>query len=287
VLEEYFQRAFATGEAGPLDVIGYGEISSVVRWDGETGPAACKRLPNFPTREDREAHIALMSEYIAMLATRGVHALPTEYGELDTGNGAFVVYAVQHAVAPECLAVPSLLRSSPEEGRNLLERVIEATAAVFESPLLGVDAQLSNWVVVDGELHYLDITTPFFRDPSTGLSRLDTRLFVASLPWLLRWPVQRFMAGSIVAEYFDLRITLLNFLANLEKERADDWIPAAVEISNGYLDDPITADEVHRYYAKDARMWAALQRLRRADRLWRLKVRRRPYPVLLPGRIER
>jgi hypothetical protein len=30
-----------------------------------------------------------------------------------------------------------------------------------------------------------------------------------------------------------------------------------------------------------------LQRLRRADRWWQRTVRRRPYPFLLPGRIDR
>ncbi len=34
-------------------------------------------------------------------------------------------------------------------------------------------------------------------------------------------------------------------------------------------------------------MWALLLALRRLDRFWQLKVRRRAYPFLLPGRIER
>ena len=50
---------------------------------------------------------------------------------------------------------------------------------------------------------------------------------------------------------------------------------------------PITLSEVRRYYRGDARTWAQLLRLRRADRFWQRKVRRRAYPFLLPGRIER
>lgn len=49
----------------------------------------------------------------------------------------------------------------------------------------------------------------------------------------------------------------------------------------------MTAGDVRRYYARDARMWALLLGLRRLDRWWQLNVRRRPYPFLLPGRIER
>ena len=37
----------------------------------------------------------------------------------------------------------------------------------------------------------------------------------------------------------------------------------------------------------DARMWALLQRLRRADRWWQRRVRRRQYPFLLPGEVQR
>jgi DNA-binding GntR family transcriptional regulator len=99
--------------------------------------------------------------------------------------------------------------------------------------------------------------------------------------------VQRFLADAIVAEYFDVRTTLLNAIANLRKERLTKWIPTAIEVANGHLDDPIERTDVDRYYAKDQRLWAVLQWLRRVDRWWQLQVRRRPYPVLLPGRIDR
>jgi hypothetical protein len=34
-------------------------------------------------------------------------------------------------------------------------------------------------------------------------------------------------------------------------------------------------------------MWALLQRARRVDRAWQRHVRRRPYPFLLPGPVDR
>ena len=67
-LERRFKEAFVRGDDGPLDVIGYGEISSVVRWETESGPMAAKRLPNFSDREQRRRHVDLMKEYIASLA---------------------------------------------------------------------------------------------------------------------------------------------------------------------------------------------------------------------------
>jgi hypothetical protein len=49
----------------------------------------------------------------------------------------------------------------------------------------------------------------------------------------------------------------------------------------------LEADEVARDYASDARQWELLLRLRRADRWWQQRVRRREYPFLLPGPITR
>jgi len=286
-LEQMFQQAFATGREGELDVIGYGEISSVVRWETDEGPIAAKRLPNYATAEQRRAHLDLMREYIEVLGNLGVEVLPTRFEELDAGDGSYVAYAIQAFIEPQYL-VSAMLSSAPAaDAERLLGSIIRKAAAVASHPMYGLDTQLSNWVNTPDGLRYLDITTPFMRDEATGLARLDTSIFVASLPWLLRWPVQRFLAEDIVAQYFDLRTTLIDTIANLTKEKAADWIPKAVDLASQEVDDPITIEEVGRYYRKDRRLWAVLQRLRRLDRWWQLRVRRQPYPVLLPGPIER
>ena len=46
-LEAAVERALA-GEPGTVTVLGYGEISSVLRLDAAAGSFACKRLPPFP-----------------------------------------------------------------------------------------------------------------------------------------------------------------------------------------------------------------------------------------------
>jgi hypothetical protein len=286
-LEERFQASFRAGRPVGLEVIGYGEISSVVRWDGLSGPVAAKRLPNYQTDAARGAHRDLMVEYIGALGERGVKVLPTDFLEIGVTGESSVLYTVQSLIPVDRLAVDVLRGASPGEGEALLRRIISLSARVAGDPWLGLDVQLSNWVLVDGQLWYLDISTPFMRDLATGLSRLETSVFVASLPWLLRWPVQRFMADDIVAEYFDLRTTVINAIANLRKERLDEWMERAIGLANEVVDEAITLEEVNRYYKKDQRLWAVLQWLRRADRWWQLRVRRRPYPVLLPGRIDR
>ena len=57
--------------------------------------------------------------------------------------------------------------------------------------------------------------------------------------------------------------------------------------ANAHVSPAITAPEVKRYYADDARTWALLQRLRRVDRAWQRHIRRRSYAFLLPGAVER
>ena len=46
-LEQAVQFAFRTGYTGQLEVLGYGEISSTLRWRS----CACKRLPTFDSVE--------------------------------------------------------------------------------------------------------------------------------------------------------------------------------------------------------------------------------------------
>jgi len=84
---------------------------------------------------------------------------------------------------------------------------------------------------------------------------------------------------------------ILDLAGNLLKEGLERQLVWALEVSNGLATDeergPITPEEARAYYQDDARTWALLQRLRRVDRAWQRKVRRRSYPFLLPGAIER
>ncbi|NIR39570.1 MAG: hypothetical protein GWN79_19250, partial [Actinobacteria bacterium] len=161
----------------------------------------------------------------------------------------------------------------------------ETTAAAI-GPRLGLDAQISNWAEIDGRVVQLDVTTPLLRDDS-GTERVDLGLFLASLPAALRPVVRAFLLDDILAPYYDRRGAILDLAANLVKERLDDLVPTAVAIGNEHVDDPLTVEEVRSHYRRDARLWALLQRLRRVDRVWQRRVRRRPYPFLLPPTIER
>jgi hypothetical protein len=120
-----------------------------------------------------------------------------------------------------------------------------------------------------------------------GRSLLDVGLLVRPAPWLLRAPLRRFVAPRILDGYRRLRGVYFDLCGNLIKQRLVPWLPAFLDRVNRHLDEPMTPDEVHRYYRSDARLWSALLRIRRVDRAWQRHVRRRPYPFLLPREIER
>lgn len=285
VLEERFQKAFATGHAEGLDVIGYGEITSVVAWAGSDGMVAAKRLPTFRAGEGVEAYLALLEDYLTGLRAADVSVVPTSFQTLRLDGRDVAVYLVQPLLSPENVGHAYLRGATEQQAVRLFDRVFERTEAAIGARI-GIDAQISNWAVDGDDLVYFDVTTPLLKDDH-GVDRIDVDIFLASLPWALRGIVKRFLVVGIIEDYFDVRTTILNLVAQFHKERLISLIPLALERANRRLSDPIGADEVKRYYGSDARMWELLQRLRRIDRWWHHKVRRRPYPFLLPGKIDR
>ncbi len=96
-----------------------------------------------------------------------------------------------------------------------------------------------------------------------------------------------FLLSEILSHYYGARAALLDLIGNLKKERLAGTIPVFREAANRVVDPPITDKEIDRYYRNDAVMWEVLQRLRRTDRWWQRSVRRRSYPFLLPGKVDR
>ena len=285
-LEEAVERALSTGDGDHLHVLGYGEITTVLAWPQADGPWACKRLPVFDGEDRIGEYRSRLGEYISALRERGINVHDSRLEVVPT-TGGMAVYIVQPTIDPDLLG-PEVLRCSSEaDGRALLRDVIEHVAHVVR-PTLGLDAQLSNWACVDSELLYFDVSTPMLRDEQ-GRDLLDTELFIAVLPPFLRPVVRHLLLGSLLDQFFDVRSTALDLVANLYKEELATWVPVAIEMANDRLapEPLLTVDEARRYRRKDARLWEMLQRTRRLDRAWQQRIRRRRYPFLLPGRINR
>ncbi len=284
-LEGLVTEALAEGSESRLKVLGYGEISLVLAWPPESPRFACKRLPEFGDRARFERYRRTLDDYLAALHAAGVHAVDSVLRPVERGEGIVVGYVVQPVLPPPALATNVLAASDPDRGHPLVSAVV-STAAATVDPTLGLDAQLSNWHWEDGRLTYLDVTTPMLWSPE-GRALLDVDLLVRSVPWLLRGPIKRFLAPRILDGYRVLRSVYLDLCGNLIKQGLETWLPAFLEQVNGQLDEPMSAAEVRRYYRSDARLWALLLRIRKLDRAWQRRIRRRPYPFLLPREIER
>lgn len=284
-LEAQVQAALRTTDDSALDVLGYGEVTLVLRLETEDGTFACKRLPVFPDRGRFERYRESLDEYLERLAGGGLDVADTRLWHTHQPSGRIVAYCVQRELPAERLC-SRLLHSEDETwAKDFFSRFLDRVDGCV-APGLGLDAQAANWMDVDGDLVYLDVTTPLMRD-ARGRERLDVRLFFTSLPWVLRDAVRLSMTKSIFDKFYETRGVLLDFLGNLHKERLDALIPMFLEQANARLGTPITEQEVAAYYRDDARMWELIQRLRKADRFWHRSIRRRPYPFLLPPPVER
>lgn len=284
-LEEAVEEALASGGERGLDVLGYGEISFVLGWPGPEGRLACKRLPLFETPEALDAYERCLTLYVERLAERGTTVVASRLVTVSKAGGRIAAYCVQPALPPQAMAPWRLARAEPDEGRGVLGRIVDRIGSTVGDGL-GLDGQLSNWAVAGDDVVYFDVTTPMMRD-GEGNELLDTDLFLAALPWLLRGVVRRFLLRGILDTFYDPRGVVVDLAGNLHKEGLAGWVPPLVEEADRRLGLGITEEEVRRYYVRDARVWAALQRARRLDRRWQRSVRRRPYPFLVPERIER
>lgn len=284
-LERQVQAALRTADDSGLDVLGYGEVTLVLRLQTEQGSFACKRLPVFPDRGRFERYRQGLDAYLHRLADTGLHVADTELWHTQQRSGRVTGYCVQREL-PATRLCSRLLHSEDETwAKDFFTRFLDQVDRTVH-PGLGLDANAANWMDVDGELVYLDVTTPLMRD-HRGHEQLDVRLFFTSLPWALRDAARLSMSKSIFDKFYETRGVLLDFLGNLHKERLGALIPAFVEQANDRLAKPITAEEVAAAYRQDAWMWELIQRLRRADRFWHSRIRRRPYPFLLPPPMDR
>lgn len=284
-LDDAVAAALHDGDVSRLDVIGYGEITVVLGWPPYERELACKRLPPFPDRAALDRYRDVFEAYVAQLRARGIDVEETALCAVERNGGRLHAYCVQR-VLPTTSLGPAVLRDPDVDAAHpMVGAIVDAVVETVDDGL-GLDAQLSNWAWVGDGLRYFDVTTPFLRD-DRGRSRLDLDVFLASLPWALRAPLGRFVFPGVVARFHDARSVLVDLVANLEKERLSQWAPAFLEVANARLARPIPAEEPRRYYRSDARLWRATQAIRRADRWWQRRVRRREYDFLIPARIDR
>ncbi len=311
-LLERFERgldpAHPERSAIPAMVLGYGEISTVLAIGD--GDLACKRMPMFADEAEVTAYAAAFDAYRAKLQEAGLQIAPGVLVPLQQRSGGRrVVYLVEQRLPAHAIGNAVLRSATPAEAQRLLQAVLGELAKVWRynqqqagAWSLGIDGQVSNWVVKDMpaqdrlpaqiELRYFDVNTPLLR--CDGVEQLDTELFLRSAPAFLRWVLRLFALQDVVERYYDLRRVVIDLIANLYKEGRPDLAPDWLETANRFFADdlesaglrPIDLSEVTAYYREDVRIWRLYLGLRRLDRTLH-RWTRRQYPYVLPGPIRR
>jgi hypothetical protein len=280
-LDAAVEDAIGAGDPQALHVLGYGEITLVLGWPSDEPVVAVKRLPPFRDRARFEAYAGVLDRYVAALRDRGVAVLDTDLRSRPAPDGSLRAYLVQPLVPRATHLNVVLGHADDGAGAELIGQVADNVRRCV-GDRVGLDAQAANWFLDDGGLACFDVSTPMLRGDD-GREQIDFSVFLSIYPWLAR-PLLARIAPPVMAQYHDPRTVLLDFASNLHKEGLDRWVPALIEIANGWLDRPLREADVRRYFRQDRLLWSLMQRLRLADRAWQRRVRRRRYPFLLPPR---
>ncbi|MGB5284628.1 MAG: DUF6206 family protein [Polyangiales bacterium] len=285
-LERKLDEAVRTEHTEELEVIGYGEITIAVKLSTPGGDFVCKRLAPISSRAVADRWASLIASYIEQLSACGIDVVETDVPVLESSTG-HVLYCVQPLLASEALAPNFLSGKSAEEAVPYVRRIFEQIRDSV-TPSLAPDGQLSNWAIEGERLRYLDVGTPFLRDED-GNDLCEFKEVTQALPAPVRLVVNRFVLRGILDNYHSPRGQAMDFLGNLIKEGLGEIFPSLIPLANEVFDlsPGISEKDVRAHYKSDAQTYALLQGARRADRWFCRKVLRKPYPYLLPPRIER
>lgn len=285
-LEAQVRQAIASGEQSALHVIGVGEVTVALRLDTEQGSYVCKRLPAFPDRAAAERCVRAIEDYVKALSDKGVTVVPTDARILESPDQVRL-YLVQPAIAKEQLGPEHFRRLTVEDALRAFDRIVDHVKAAV-SPTLAPDGQLANWAFDGERILYLDVSTPFHRH-ADGTSTLEWEHFVGHLPAVLRaWAIRNVLPG-ILDKYHTPRGQMIDFAANLQKERLEHLIAPIIARANQRFgfDPPITEAEVRAYYRNDARTYIGIESLRRVTQWVRVKLLRKAPDEFLAPRTDR
>ena len=85
-LEDQVHHAVVSGDESALNIIGYGEITTVLLLNSPDGTFAVKRLPVMKSRKNAEHVAAMIQKYTHALEGLGVCVVPNEARILDRAD---------------------------------------------------------------------------------------------------------------------------------------------------------------------------------------------------------
>ncbi|HQF06862.1 MAG TPA: DUF6206 family protein [Spirochaetota bacterium] len=305
-------------ESATIDVVGYGEISTVMQLNkkrhvrpdivGSESKWIWKKMPPFPGRDDVDRYLKLYDDYRNIL-TEGIGiAVPMQIARFFRHDDYYQVYAGQERVKAESIGNVIIKILDESNAIRLLQMILKKLCDVHmfnlksETMKIGIDAQLSNWALVmknrtkaevggDEEILYIDTSSPMMR--INGTEQLNPEIFIKSAASFLRPVIRRFFLQQVLDRYYDMRAVAIDVIANLHKEKRADLINSFIETTNEYFAGKninaaeITRKEIDAYYSNDAFIWKFYQASRKIDRFLTEKIARKRYMFRIPEKIER
>lgn len=290
-------------------VLGYGEISTVFEIL-DVKDIAFKRMPLFDTMQQIGRYKETYNRYNEVLKRIGINIPEFGAEEIVTDNGRIVLYLYQRMIPSNAIGDKLIHSISEEEVLVLIQTILENLNQIWtfnqnESPHveMAIDGQVSNWALKEYSegviinkgipLLYLDTSTPLMRE--NGVEQLETQLFLKPAPPVMRWILKKFYLQDIIDKYYDFRRVALDLVANFYKEQMPELIPKLIELVNQFFKDeavvkkldPLSSEEIKKYYDDDASTWKLYLRVRKFHRYVSTKILRRYYDYILPGEIQR
>jgi hypothetical protein len=296
----------------PCHVLGYGEISTVfeIKVDSTEG-LAFKRMSIFESQEELGRYIKAYLEYNHLIAEEiGIKLPPHGHAIVKNPSGRPIFYILQFKLPAAAIGNNAIHLLNRQGVLILFERVLQELNKLWSfnhrqsKYQVSLDGQISNWVIKNfdpdtGEidpdipLSYVDTSTPVYQ--VDGVEQFDPELVLRTTPRLLAAIIRQFFLEDVMTRYYDPRKVVVDILANFHKEGRPDLIPELTTAANRFFADgekefnvePIQEQEIRDYYREDAFIWSFLSSTRRLDRFLYLKILRREYPYILPGKVER
>jgi len=294
-----------------IKILGYGEISLVFEIVGDPEQIAYKRIPIFDNEKQVKRHIWAYNEYNRILTEEVGLILPDyDVAWFKDDKDKIQFYCVQEKVMSESVGNIVIHEVSNEDINTLILLAMRDMKKVWlysknnETINLGLDGQISNFAVIgydpnnpkiqeDTKLIYFDTSTPMFR--KNGIEAMDAELFLKSTPSFLRFLVKAAFLDEVVDRYYDWRLVTIDLIANFFKEQKPELIPGIISQVNNFFKEeasefnmePITFEEVEKYYKNDKMIWVIFQNARKIDRYIKTKLFKKKYDFYLPGKIKR
>lgn len=284
-------------------IIGFGEISTIFLIESsKLRNYAFKRIAIFSNKEEIQEYDQILKRYIELLNNKTqIEVLPTLGIPLNIENQKFVYYIAQPILPKNSICNHYFHQVSIEESLKIFDQILKKLLNIYKWNLqnkslqIGIDSQISNWATLNfrNQIVYFDVSTPLFR--INHKEALNAEMFLRSTPPILRSIVKKLFLQEVLDRYYDLRLILIDLIANFYKEKLQDKIPSFIQHTNDFIQKhckeynlkEIHLEEVQEYYKKDAFIWKLYLSLRKIDRWFITNILNKKYEFILPERIER